>query len=222
MSDPRNATLAQVVSDVLRQWLYDGVYVCGDRLAEISLAREFSVSQNTVRDALSVLEREGWLVKAARRGVFVRTFNADDAEELYTLWASVERLALGWAFDAMTTDDKMHLSNVISEARIQAGMQNWRGIREAIFAFHGSIIQMSGKPRTRELLETLHNQARLLENIRAIHDPYTLDAYAQILTEYGELVTHIRYNQRPESQAALHNVIMTHCQSLLAVIDLVL
>lgn len=222
MSDHRSATLAQVVADVLRHALRDGIYVCGDRLAEITLAREFSVSQNTVRDALSILEHEGWLVKEARRGVFVRTFTADDAEELYTLWATVERLALGWALDTMQTEQKMHLAQIISEARIQAGMENWRGIREAIFAFHERINAIANKPRTTEVLTILHNQARLLENIRAIYDPHTLDAYAEILTDYGELVTAIRYDQRAESQTILYAIILEHCRSLLAVVDLVL
>jgi DNA-binding transcriptional regulator YhcF (GntR family) len=72
MSDLRNATLSHIVADVLRQSLYDGVYLCGDRLVELTISQEMNVSQNTARDALGLLENEGWVTRKARHGVYVQ------------------------------------------------------------------------------------------------------------------------------------------------------
>jgi DNA-binding GntR family transcriptional regulator len=197
------------------------VYSCGERLVELTIAHELSVSQNTVREALALLEQDGWVVKRARYGVTVRSFTTEEAEELYTLRAALERLTLDWALDAITRDHKAHLASIIGEARIQAGMGMDRGVREAIFTFHEAILDIANRPQTARLLRVMLNQTRLLGNLRAEHDPDDSDAYAGTLTGYGALMTHIRYGNREAAQAALYEVIMAERKSLLTVLDLV-
>lgn len=221
MQNERSATLFQIVADTLRESLRDGIYLCGDKMPESVIAREFSVSQNTVRDALSLLEQEGWVVKIARRGVFVRSFTSKEAEELYTLRAALEQVVLGWAMEDITSMQTMHLAQTISEARIQAGMYNLRGVREAVFAFHRTILKIVDRPQSTAILTSMHNQANLLENLRAVHDPHTLDTYADILTEYGELITHIRYNKVRAAKDMLFDIILFHGFSVMPVLDLV-
>lgn len=221
MRNERSATLFEVVADALRESLRDGVYLCGDKMPESVIAQEYSVSQNTVRDALSMLEQEGWVVKIARRGVFVRSFTSAEAEELYTLRAALEQVVLGWAMEDMTTTHAMQLAQTISEARLQAGMHNLRGVREAVFRFHQTILKIVDRPHTTAILSAMHNQANLLENLRAVHDPHTLDTYADILTEYGELITHIRYNKVKAAKDMLFDIILFHGFSVMPVLDLV-
>lgn len=220
MSDQRSATLAQIITDMLRQAILDGVYTCGDRMPEITIARELNVSQNTVRDALNVLEQEGWTVKIARRGVFVRHFNTAEAEELFTLRATIERLALDWALPHMTPTNHMQLARHISDARLYTGIVDHHSTQSALFRFHYLIAQTAEKPRTLELLTPLFNQCRLLENVRTLHDPYTPQAYAELLTAYGELMTRIRHHNSEMAQVLLQNLILNQCESLLPVLDL--
>lgn len=222
MGNRRSIPLSEVVADSLRQSLKDGVYLCGERLAESVIAREMNVSQNTARDALSVLEKEGWCIKQARRGVTVRSFTIDDALELYTLRAVLERLALGWAMDTMEEAHHMRLANAISEARLQAGMGNRRGLREAIFSFHDALLEAAHKPRTTQILHNLHNQCRLLENLRAEVDPQAAASYADIISEYGDLLTRIRYDERRAAQNTIHDIITEEGRALLPVLDLIL
>ena len=99
----RTSTLSQIVADVLRQSLQDGVYKCGERMVELTIADELNVSQNTVRDALRILEQQGWVHKRPRHGVYVRQFSISQAEELYALRSALEQLALKWA---LSTDDE--------------------------------------------------------------------------------------------------------------------
>ncbi|MDF0528610.1 GntR family transcriptional regulator [Tsukamurella sp. 8F] len=61
---------ARVVADVIRQSIVDGAYPTGLPL-EDELAREFRVSRNTVRVALSSLRAEGWIDRTPRLGTTV-------------------------------------------------------------------------------------------------------------------------------------------------------
>jgi len=222
MIDTRSATLAQIVADSLEQSLKAGVYTCGERLIEMTIAQEMNVSQNTVRDALRILEQDGWVYKRPRHGVTVRTFTPEEAEELYMLRATLEQLALRWMMEQVQQAEHMRLGNILSEARMQAGTGDTRGLREQLFKFHEQIATVPDRPQTAQLLVTMWNQVRLLENVRATHDPYDLNTYAEILTRYGELLTYIRYGECDAAHKLIYDIIMDDCRTLLPVLDLVL
>ncbi|PJF20802.1 MAG: hypothetical protein CUN56_14335, partial [Phototrophicales bacterium] len=164
------ATLAQILSDTLRQDLRDGVYLCGERLAESVLARQYNVSQNTARDALKLLEAEGWVIKHARRGVYVRQFSNAEAEELYTLRATLENLVLNWAMQAMNEQNQAQLAQIIAQARIQANSENDNGVWDAINTFHETLLRIADHPMTLGILQPILNQCRLLMNLRQRYD----------------------------------------------------
>ncbi|OBF03545.1 GntR family transcriptional regulator [Mycobacterium sp. 852002-10029_SCH5224772] len=64
------ANRARRVADVLRQQIHAGTYPDG-LPAELELAAEFSVSRNTVREALAVLKHEGLIDRAPKVGTHV-------------------------------------------------------------------------------------------------------------------------------------------------------
>src|SRR5688572_1641240 len=113
-----SATRVETVAERLRSAIKNGHFMGGERLIEQTLANQMGVSQNTIRDALRILEGEGWVIKTARYGVHVRSFNRREAEELYTLWAAVETLALRWAMETITKGEVGSLRRLIQEARI--------------------------------------------------------------------------------------------------------
>ncbi|MEV1239471.1 GntR family transcriptional regulator [Nonomuraea sp. NPDC049750] len=64
----------QVIAAELRGQIVGGQLACGAAVpSEAELRRRFAASRNTVRQALSVLEREGLVVAEHGRGRFVRS-----------------------------------------------------------------------------------------------------------------------------------------------------
>src|SRR5215207_3728904 len=156
-------TLVDSVAGALRDLLLTGHTMCGERLVEIALAHEMNVSQNTVRDALRVLEAEGWVVRYARRGVYVRSFTPADADEVYALLAAVESVALEWVLDRMTKARAAELRRPLMQARRAAMTNDPYGALEALFGFHEALVASADKPLTSDFLRRLTNYARLLE-----------------------------------------------------------
>lgn len=218
---PSSPTLSELVADSLRQALRDGVYLPGEKIIEHTIAQEMSVSQNTARDALLILEREGWLVKRPRRGILVRIFTTEEAEELYLLRETLESLVLKWAMSVMTPDDKMRLAGIIERARMQAGSQDALAMYKLLDTFHVMLLELANKPLTTATLKPMLNQSRLLTNLRTHYDPDSEDALAEQLTLYGHLITHLRYGDQSGAVEMLSTIIKRECKRLLPVLDLV-
>jgi DNA-binding GntR family transcriptional regulator len=166
-------TRTETTADTLREAILNGQYLSGERLIEIKIAQTLDVSQNTVRDALRILEQEGWVVKNPRRGVYVRSFSAADANEVCVLTAAVETLALAWTMEHLDRVLRAELNGLIGQARKCAYSGEWKQAFEYLLRFHVRIGTASNKPLTAQLLESLYNQMRLVEALRQARSPRT-------------------------------------------------
>jgi len=211
-------TLAESVAAALRDRLVGGHLVCGDRLVEMTLAREMVVSQNTVRDALRLLEQEGWVVKQPRRGVTVRAFSRDEAAEVYALLAAVEGVALDWALDRMTRTRLMELGKLLMRAK-RAAQEDSGAAINALFDFHERLMLHTGKALTTELVQRLYNYARLLEALRQARSPRDEALLAAQLEAHERLYRLIEAGDRAGAQAALRQLIDAYREMVLPVLD---
>jgi DNA-binding GntR family transcriptional regulator len=84
--------LRDVVAAELRRLILDGSLPPGERLFEDRLAQQLGVSRNPIREAMRVLEAEGFLDVTSRRGAFVATLSAQQAEDLFHVRVALEPL----------------------------------------------------------------------------------------------------------------------------------
>lgn len=199
------STRMEVVRDAIRQSLRDGFYTCGERLVESRIAQEMSVSQNTVRDALRLLEAEGWVTYQARQGVSVRAFTANEAEEIYALWANVEQLAFRWA---TTEHNRVELLNVlrvpIEQARRELDLGRWTATRQLLFDFHALVSSLANRPRTETVLAMLRNQAYLMDMDYEVQAITPVEERAQRVETYANLLGVIKFGELDAAEKALH------------------
>jgi len=81
------------IRDVIVTRILDGSYAAGERLIELSLAREFNVSQAPVREALRELEALGLVQSERYRGTRVRKADTRELMEAYEMRAVLEERA---------------------------------------------------------------------------------------------------------------------------------
>jgi GntR family transcriptional regulator of vanillate catabolism len=77
----------------LRKRIADGRYAAGQRLAEMAVAEELSVSRTPVRLAFRTLEQEGLLRPTGTRGYTVREFSERDVLSALEVRGALEGLA---------------------------------------------------------------------------------------------------------------------------------
>jgi DNA-binding GntR family transcriptional regulator len=78
------------IRDVLVARILDGTYPAGTQLKELSLAREFNVSQAPIREALRELEGSGLVTSERFRGTRVRGADFNEMRESYELRIMLE------------------------------------------------------------------------------------------------------------------------------------
>ena len=215
----RGDTLAQSVASALRQAIQDGFYICGDRLIELAISQEMNVSQNTAREAIHILEQEGWAQKRARYGSHVYMFTREEAEEVYALWSSTSALALGWALENIPRAQlTQSLHPVIDNARAQVDAGNTHGVLSTLFTFHEAlelVIERTGKrPQTAALLMRLRNQARLLELTRERLQPRTRAEWDALVGEYEHLIGIVKFADSSAAHEAISQRIASDGKAL--------
>lgn len=212
-------TRAEMVADRIRQAVRAGVYVSGDRLIELTLAHQMGVSQNTVRDALRLLEAEGWVVKHSRHGVYVRVFSREEVIELYALWAAVESLALRWTIERISKKDVIHLRRVLANGQREALTGDLQAAMEAVLEFHTLIGRLSARPQTEALLQSLHNRVWLLEVLRQMRAPRGLRAHEARLMLYEKLVSLMEAGDADAAEELLRYLIRTEGETLVNLLE---
>lgn len=204
------STLAESTASAIRNEIRQSTYLSGERLVELTLARALEVSQNTVRDALRILEQEGWVVKHARHGVYVRQFTMQEAVEVYALLQTVEPLALAWAIDALTRAALDDLTRLVDTAQRCAQREDREGAIEALLQFHEHIGQIAGRTMTAQLMEQLYNRIRLLEAIRQRQAPVNLRDLQAHITRHERLLAAIKAGDRERAQTLLREQLATY------------
>lgn len=70
------------------------VYKPRQRLIESQLAKDFGTSRTPIRDALSKLVQEGWVIKVENQGYYVRSFTTSQVHNVYEISVALEELVL--------------------------------------------------------------------------------------------------------------------------------
>jgi len=84
-----------VVAEALREAIFRGRIQAGGTPAPgTAIAKQFSVSQVTVREALRLLADEGVVQIAPRRGAIVASLSPEEVEEIVELRIALESLLL--------------------------------------------------------------------------------------------------------------------------------
>jgi DNA-binding GntR family transcriptional regulator len=81
---------ADKIAETLEQLVFSGEYSDGERLDELKLAEQFSVSRTPIREAFQVLVASGLAEQIPRRGVFVRQPGPVELMEMFETMAELE------------------------------------------------------------------------------------------------------------------------------------
>ena len=125
------------------------------RLDERQLSQALGVSRTPIREAMSLLEQEGFLRTAPRRGVFIVRKTKKQIVEMIEMWAALESMAARLATIHAPDEDILALRHMFDEFRNATPAEHIEDYSDANIAFHQAIIQLSGS----------HLMARTIENL---------------------------------------------------------
>jgi DNA-binding GntR family transcriptional regulator len=145
-SVPAYGSTTDVITDVLREAILDGVLAPATWLREDELANELSVSRTPVRDALRRLADERLAVRLANRGTVVTSMSLDDVLALFMVREQLEGLAARIAAARQPPGLLSSLAKVQEMAVRAAGAKDTAALVELNREFHRQLRESSGNP----------------------------------------------------------------------------
>jgi len=138
------------------------------RLDERRLSEGLGVSRTPIREAMTLLEQEGFVRTRPRRGIFVVRKTKREIVEMITVMASLESMAARLAAERATDADIAELRRLMDAFRAPHGQEGGERLAEysdANIAFHQAIIKMSGCTLLAEMTENLFIHMRAIRKI---------------------------------------------------------
>jgi len=136
-------TLKENVTNILRQSIVDGSLAPGSELNQAQIAEKLGVSRGPIREALGKLEQEGLIRTVPYKGVFITPLDRQYVEELYSVRALLETMALERGIERMTDDDLSILRRYVDEMRLAAQAENTKLLLSVDLQFHEHIVRMA-------------------------------------------------------------------------------
>jgi DNA-binding GntR family transcriptional regulator len=158
----QGAEVAPLRSDVHRQLserILDGDIAPGAHINESRLATELKVSRTPLREALFLLEREGFVTSSRDRGFFAAPLREAEVRETYPIIAALEGLAV------RSSGPRLVLS-VAELKKINNQLKRTASPRKAIAldgAWHETLISSSPNRKLKELIASLRLLTRRYE-----------------------------------------------------------
>ncbi|MDO4545504.1 MAG: GntR family transcriptional regulator [Bacillota bacterium] len=138
------SSLAEEVTDVLRDRIINGEYAMGEKLIENKIAGELKVSRTPVRDAFKQLAKEQLVEYVANKGCFAKGFSQKDMSDIYAVRKAVEQLAVTWAIENAEERSIEALSEQLDLMSFYTEHNFYEKLLEANEEFHYMIYQMTG------------------------------------------------------------------------------
>jgi len=140
------------VYEFLKDRIIHGTYGPGEKLNEREIAALVNVSRTPTREALRVLEYEGFVTNIARRGVFIKKYSPEELDTLHKMLIRLEGLAVEMAVPKLSESDLTSLQEITNRLGALASKKNYGEYLTLNFEFHLFFPKKTG---SRELLDTI-------------------------------------------------------------------
>jgi DNA-binding GntR family transcriptional regulator len=148
-------SLRDKVVAALKDAFFSGQLKPGDLIVERQLGRQMNVGTPTVREALIILEQQGFLRRVANTATYVTRFSPEEVRQLYVLRIELELSAFRWAKSRVTEADLEDLCRMVDRL-VEAGETgNARDFLERDMEFHRRCWMLSGNQFLAATLERL-------------------------------------------------------------------
>jgi DNA-binding GntR family transcriptional regulator len=205
-------SLSQHIYSTVRERIVLGQYPQGSRLPEQRIGEELHVSRVPLREAVPLLERDGFVNSRPRRGAVVAQWDAKAIDELFDVRLSLEVGAARYAARQVSLGGPMDsLNHALGEAQRTVAGGDAYAIARTSTAFHEAVIATSSNELMIRLMRTISGRITWLFFLtsglpadEAFHDHVLLrDAIASGNERVAESVAyaHIERDRQPTFDA---------------------
>lgn len=206
-SGEKTISLKENAYNQLKQAIVSRSFPPGELLNERSLAQMLSVSRTPVREALQVLEAEGWVTVLPWKGVIIRPVTMEDVDEVFQLRLILEPLVIDMVVGKMDRAELYYLDDLHRRQSRIGSPDAARQFIEIDQEFH---LYLAAKTRNARLLSfmTQLRDIHLRMGVEAVMDHVRFD---RTLKEHRAIIDALKEsNVMAARQAMLYHIVHTH------------
>jgi DNA-binding GntR family transcriptional regulator len=197
--------LADWVTESLRQAILAGHFDPGERLDQDLVAQEYEVSRTPVREAIRILESEGFIEVRPHRGAFISTVSPREIREIYEIRGLLEAEIVRQVTPVIPQDTLNALEQMLDEGIGQFDAGEHSRHFESDVTFHQTLAALVENPLYAVMLEGLNNR---VQRIRRFAQMRPGDHLLQSFDEHRRILEFMK--RRDPQQAA--RAMRDHCE----------
>lgn len=140
------------------------------RLDERQLSEKLGVSRTPIREAMTLLEQEGFVRSSPRRGVFVVRKTKRELLDMIVVWAALESMAARMAAENASQQEIESLRKLFRNFEKATLPEHMGEYSDANISFHKQILRMSGCRLIVEMTDNLFIHMRAIRKVTIAHD----------------------------------------------------
>ena len=150
--------LCEKVVGMITSQILEGKIKAGERLTELKLSEIFGLSRTPIREALRLLENDGFVEIKPRKGAFVTVITEKDVDDIFTLKLKLEPLGAKLSIFNMGNEDIESLREVNKKIMDYGKVKNIPKMTQCNTVFHDTILKKCDNTRLIKFLDSLFMQ----------------------------------------------------------------
>lgn len=153
-----NTPLSEKIAETLREYIMKGSLKPGERLTEPKLSAMLGISRTPIREALRLLENEGFIDIYPRRGAVVSDITSKDVDEIFIIKTKLESLAARLAVENISEADIKKMMDINEKMMKYSESKNVVNLIKLNADFHNIFIEKCNNSRLIKFIESLNKQ----------------------------------------------------------------
>ena len=146
----------------IQEWIIDGTLLPGEKINDMDLAKAINISRTPVREALQMLNQQGFVTMKPGVATYVNESNPDDLNQLLPPLAALQSLASELAAACMEEETIYRLYALNAAFEKALAKNDYYVALKQDELFHKTIVEQCGNPYLSAITEMLQAHVRKL------------------------------------------------------------
>ena len=202
-------TTADQIADYIRNAMFEGRYLPGDRMKETEIASWLTVSRTPVREAFHKLVAEGLLEFLPNKGAMVPMIDDHDIDEILELRLLIEMHCIRKFIRNATDSNFEEMESIIRKMDYALSTNNIPNYLLFSLDYHDYIVQKCQNQRMYFFFKAIRNTMRIAQSFLGQSDTF----HKHSMEEHLKILQLLK-NRSPECENVLRQHIVDVCNRM--------
>lgn len=157
-SSKRGASLELKAYEYVKKRIMRRIYAPGQKILDSKIAGELNISRTPVRDALRLLEHEGFLVGQSGKGWQVYALSLEDIHDIFDVKVELEGMLARKAAECDDKKQRAVLKKALAGMKAAEEVKDNEAWRKHDMELHRIMLAMAGNKRAARIINDLNDQ----------------------------------------------------------------